>query len=44
MRGGRRASPEFILRLDAILGHFAEDTSTENHVGKNSELSEISHS
>ncbi|MBB4808578.1 exodeoxyribonuclease V beta subunit [Acinetobacter johnsonii] len=39
-----RASPEFILRLDAILGHFAEDTSTENHVGKNSELSEISHS
>ena len=39
-----RASPEFILRLDAILGHFAEDTSTENHVGKTSELSEISHS
>ena len=39
-----RASPEFILRLDAILGYFAEDTSTENHVGKTSELSEISHS
>ena len=39
-----RASPEFILRLDTILGHFAEDTSTENHVGKTSELSEISHS
>lgn len=39
-----RASPEFILRLDAILGHFAEDTSTENHVGKTSELSGISHS
>ena len=39
-----RTSPEFILRLDAILGHFAEDTSTENHVGKTSELSEISHS
>ncbi len=38
------ASPEFILRLDAILGYFAEDTSTENHVGKTSELSEISHS
>lgn len=37
------ASPEFILRLDAILGYFAEDTSTENHVGKTSELSEISH-
>ena len=39
-----RTSPEFILRLDAILGYFAEDTSTENHVGKTSELSEISHS
>ena len=39
-----RASPEFILRLDAILGHFAEDTSTENHVGKTSEFSEISQS